>query len=454
MIEKLRNTSNEAGQKISYQDVENIIFEEINVDVDQIEEVDFSKFNKKEIYFKNGHDVKKYCRTPFFYKGHMITVGNNGYTNNHTKVTFLNVPKYVPDEELVHFCSTLGEVKDPTVYYGKHQGGRLNGLKNGTRWIEAEISPSRRIINFIWLEGPRDWDSSSRITITYGSGRERQCGHCLRTGQDGCPGQGKGKICREKNGVRASADDYMKTLEEHHGYKTLKATYIESLVDDESVRENAKEPNYEQSAPIVEKEKIVDESETKEINKLRRDIVTLQAEMKARSDKIEHNESKMKTIRSNIMRHLQQSLSDPLFESSSMSLLVMQLSSSLSEDEYEIGECGVARLKSEVVFKELGLNYETKEEEQVAKANFVAFGKAVESQLHVKISSSVEKRLSISGRTASPKRKNSDEGKIGNDSKRPSSRLPAPSQIGKGRASPRIKEQKMTLQQFHTSNTE
>ena len=137
-----------------------------------------------------------------------------------------------------------------------------------------------------------------------------------------------------------------------------------------------------------------------------------------------------------------------------MSLLVMQLSSSLSEDEYEIGECGVARLKSEVVFKELGLNYETKEEEQVAKANFVAFGKAVESQLHVKISSSVEKRLSISGRTASPKRKNSDEGKIGNDSKRPSSRLPAPSQIGKGRASPRIKEQKMTLQQFHTSNTE
>ena len=65
-IEKLRNNSNEAGQKISYQNVENIIFDEINVDVDQIDEVDFSKFNKKEIYFKNGHDVKKYCRNPFF----------------------------------------------------------------------------------------------------------------------------------------------------------------------------------------------------------------------------------------------------------------------------------------------------------------------------------------------------------------------------------------------------
>ena len=246
----------------------------------------------------------------------------------------------------------------------------------------------------------------------------------------------------------------MKKLEEHHGYKTLKATYIESHVDEESVRENATEPNDEQSAPIIEKENIVDESETKEINKLRRDIVTLQAEMKARSDRIEHNDVKMKTIRSNIMKHLQQSLSDPLFESSSMSLLVMQLSSSLSEDEYEIGECGVARLKSEIVFKELSLNYKTQEEEQVAKVNFVAFGKAVESQLHVKISSSVERRLSINGRTASPKRKNSDEGKIGNDSKRTSSRLPAPSQNSKGRSSPRIKEQKMSLQQFHTSNTE
>jgi len=251
---------------------------------------------------------------------------NNGYTNNHTRVTFLNVPKYVPDEELVHFCSTLGEVKDPTVYYGKHQGGRLNGLKNGTRRLEAEISPSRRIINFIWLEGPRGWDSSSRITVTYGSGREKQCGHCLRTGQEGCPGQGKAKICREKNGERASSNDYMKQLEERHGYKTLKATYIESLVDEESVSENTKETNDEQSAPIVEKEKIVDESETKEINKLRRDIVTLQAEMKARSDIIEHNDVRMKILKSNIMKHLQQSLSDPLFESSSMSLLGMQLS--------------------------------------------------------------------------------------------------------------------------------
>ena len=88
----------------------------------------------------------------------------------------------------------------------------------------------------------------------------------------------------------------------------------------------------------------VNESENREINKLKRDIVTLQAEMKARSDKIEQNDDKLKIIRSNIMKHLQQSLSDPLFESSSMSLLVKQLSSSLSEDEYEIGECALCNV--------------------------------------------------------------------------------------------------------------
>ena len=100
--------------------------------------------------------------------------------------------------------------------------------------------------------------------------------------------------------------------------------------------------------------------------------------MKARSDKIEKNDVKMKDIRTNIIEHLRQSLSDPLFEKNSMSLLVTQLSMTLTEDEYDIGECGLARLKSETIFKGLSLNYNSNEEADVAKTNFVAFGKAVE----------------------------------------------------------------------------
>ena len=69
--------------------------------------------------------------------------------------------------------------------------------------------------------------------------------------------------------------------------------------------------------------------------------------------------------------------------------------------------------------------------------------------------SSGDRRLSISGRTASPKRKNSDDdGKSGSQNKKQVSRLPAPPPVGKGRSSPKIKDKRMTLQQFHTKNTE
>ena len=61
----------------------------------------------------------------------------------------------------------------------------------------------------------------------------------------------------------------------------------------------------------------------------------------------------------------------------------------------------MARLKTETIFNNISLNYDTNEEAEVAKTNFVAFGKAVEARLHVKMSSG-DRRLSIGVRTASP----------------------------------------------------
>ena len=84
----------------------------------------------------------------------------------------------------------------------------------------------------------------------------------------------------------------------------------------------------------------------------------------------------------------------------------------------------------------------------------MAFGKAVESRWHLKMSSSGDRRLSITSRTASPKRKSSNDGKLVNDSKKPASRLPAPPSSGKGRQSPKSKDKKMTLQQFYNKNAE
>ena len=44
----------------------------------------------------------------------MISIGNNFEHNRQSKVTFLNVPRDIPDEELIHFCNHFGQVKDDT----------------------------------------------------------------------------------------------------------------------------------------------------------------------------------------------------------------------------------------------------------------------------------------------------------------------------------------------------
>ena len=132
----------------------------------------------------------------------------------------------------------------------------------------------------------------------------------------------------------------MKNLEESYGYKTLKSTYEESL-SDENGSENEEEISDDHSTSTV-KNTSENSSETPEVTKMKRDIITLKAEMKARKDKIEQNDEKIDSIRKNIMKHLQESLSDPLFETNSMSLLVTQLSLTLTDEEYEVGDCGVA----------------------------------------------------------------------------------------------------------------
>ena len=47
-------------------DIESILFEELKIDIDAVEEVDVSsQYNHKEIVFKKDHDVLKYRRPPF-----------------------------------------------------------------------------------------------------------------------------------------------------------------------------------------------------------------------------------------------------------------------------------------------------------------------------------------------------------------------------------------------------
>ena len=442
-IEKLR--SKEFVPGLTPQDIENILFDEVNIEIDDVREVDLTRYGVKEVYFNSDHDLKKYERSPFVYKGHMVSIGNNFDMKRQTKVTFLNVPRDIPDEELIHFSNYFGVVKDETVYYGKHHGGKLDGLYNGSRWLDMEIDTRKSLVNYVWWEGPLPDSGKSRITITYGAGKGYQCGHCLKTSRQGCPGGGKAKICREKEGVRASAIDYMKMLESLYGYKTLKEQYLDSKTGDEKeedntidVTEKGCQSNISESHSNSDEEVV---SLTQKNAELQKSVDELKKSLSNQILSAEKYENKMKVLRTSILKHLEQSIPDPFFESSNMSLLVTQLSFTLKDSDYEVEGDSKLKLKQDVVFKEFVTPSGESIDSDTVKANIAAFIKAVESRVHVRTNPDGERRLSIGG-----KRKLSDE-KI-NDTKK----LTPPSKLPTGRNKAAKTQKSLSLQEFHAKN--
>ena len=442
-IEKLR--SKEFIPGLSPQDIENILFDEVNIEIDEVREVDLTRYGVKEVYFNSDHDLKKYERSPFVYKGHMVSIGNNFDLKRQTKVSFLNVPRDIPDEEIIHFCKHFGKVKDNTVYYGKHHGGKLNGLYNGSRWVEMEIDTRKNLVNYVWWEGPLPDSEKCRITITYGAGKGHQCGHCLKTSQQGCQGGGKAKICREKEGVRANLIDYMKVLEDLYGYKTLKKKYLDSKTNDEKEKDNTSEVADNENQPISSESRSNSDNEvvtlTEKNVELQKSVDDLKKSLSNQILNAEKYENKMKVLRTSILKHLEQSIPDPFFESSNMSLLVTQLSFTLKETDYEVEGDGKLKLRQDAVFKEFVTPSGESIDSDTVKANIAAFIKAVESRVHVRTNPDGERRLSIGGKE---KRKLSDE-KI-NDTKKmtPPSKLPT----GKIRGG----KKSLSLQEFHAKN--
>ena len=53
-------------------------------------------------------------------------------------------------------------------------------LQGSTRFVDMEMSPGARFMNYYWMEGPLSGDRGCRITVLH-SGQERQCSNCLRT---------------------------------------------------------------------------------------------------------------------------------------------------------------------------------------------------------------------------------------------------------------------------------
>ena len=419
-LEKQR--SKEIIPFLTQADIESILFEELKIDIDAVEEVDVSsRYNHKEIVFKKDHDVLKYRRPPFMYKGHIVTVGSNSSARMLTKITFRNVPRSVPDEELINFCFSFGQPEETrTVYYGKYLSGKFEGLYNGTRWLNMELK--RRVpINFIWLEGPEDIEST-RITVTLGAGGETQCGHCLRTGNEGCPGSGKAKVCRAKMEKRAEIGVYMKGLEEKFQYKTLKAKYFDSLKvekETEQAGDEEEEIAEDDSSDRQLEEESLDKHDqevlSKENEQLKKEVQSLNEQV-ARHEK---REITLNSLRKTILKNLEESLAEPLFAESNMSMLVSQFSLSLKDDEYSLNDKGLITLNDTIIFKGMKLESKDEKEQEIIRSNFAAFKKAVVQHTLVKVSSNGERRLSIGHRTASPKRaRNPSNENDGNEAKK------------------------------------
>ena len=147
--------------------------------------------------------------------------------NDATKVTFRNVPMYVPDEEILHLCGVYGTVMENKVYWEKMKittSTKKGVLTSPTRYVLMNLKIGAAFHNFYWMEGPMSGDPGRRITVLH-QGQRRQCSNCLKAAILGCQGAGNGKVCAKANVERANMSIYMQAIKVATGYESLKSKY-------------------------------------------------------------------------------------------------------------------------------------------------------------------------------------------------------------------------------------
>ena len=149
------------------------------------------RYDTKEINLKPNVNPHKYItKAPIEFKEHLITITQQ--TIGTIKVTFRNVPLYIPDEEIINLCAVYGTPLNNMVYY-EQMPRAYRGLRGPNRSVIMKMAPWKQFENFYWMEGPLEEDTGCRITVLH-SGQEQQCSHCLR--RSNCPARGNGKACQ------------------------------------------------------------------------------------------------------------------------------------------------------------------------------------------------------------------------------------------------------------------
>ena len=224
---KLNNDTNKERKNVDMAVVSEYVFNQLKIRPEDILEVDLNtgKHDTKHILLRPSADIDKYIvGFPDTYAEYAVSVSK--MTQNEQKVTFRNVPLYIPDQEILNLCSVYGtvegEVKREKVTMKTSSGSFT--LPSTTRFVMMRLRPGKFFHNFYWMEGPLAGDIGRRVTVLH-HGQPQQCSFCLQDAESVCLGLGNGKRCEEMGGVRTKMSDYMRDFKSETGYMSLKEEY-------------------------------------------------------------------------------------------------------------------------------------------------------------------------------------------------------------------------------------
>ena len=167
-------SSDKKSMNISDSQLGDFIFNELKLPVDDVLRLGFSTGHNdtKEILVKFSTDLTNittdHLTPPYHsYKDFKITIST--LDDKTTKVTFINVPLSVPDEEIHHLSESYGKLTDGKVknVLVKQDGITKVTLPGATRTIDVQLHPGKQLRNYYWLTGPGQNDSGRRVTVLH-----------------------------------------------------------------------------------------------------------------------------------------------------------------------------------------------------------------------------------------------------------------------------------------------
>ena len=230
-VKNKKDDSSKIPRNVSLEVISEYVFVELGLKPEDILEIDLNtgRFDTKQILLKPEVDSEKLTSEfPNTFDDYVITI--NKLTKTNTKITFKNVPAYIPDLEILNLCALYGkvegEIKRERISMKTSQG--IVNLPTSTRSVMMNLDPGKTFNNFYWIDGPLQGDQGRRITVLH-AGQPQQCSFCLKNIDTGCLGMGNGKRCEEVGGKRTRMSEYMNDFKAKTGYQSIKEKYMISL---------------------------------------------------------------------------------------------------------------------------------------------------------------------------------------------------------------------------------